>query len=181
MTKGGVFLTNSLGSDSADPVGKGNRLLDADTGGEGASPPRSPWAWSSERKAAHSAKMKGNKQAAKKKEAPPVDLGPITPDEIEMVGNWLGVAWNLAAPALKVDPLDKGDQQRLGEAAAPVLRKYAPLVGDWALEINLVMVIGALYMAKRESWGMNHADEIRSEASSNGATESVFKETSIGA
>jgi len=74
---------------------------------------------------------------------------PVTPEEQVMVGRLLGVVWGFAGPFIRCRALSTAQELQLGNAAVPVIRKYAPFLDDWAVEITLVMTVGALYQATR--------------------------------
>lgn len=57
--------------------------------------------------------------------------------------------WDVLGPVLKVKPLDDEEARKLGAALDPVLAKYLPAMGDWTLEINLALVVAALYSSHR--------------------------------
>lgn len=150
----------SLSSDSerADPHGKAEDLLK----GEGEKP--SPYAWSEERRRAKSEQMKAAwasgtapRSTGKSKAKAPRVVEPLTEEEIKFVGVLIGTLWAIAGPAIKLSPLREEEQDAIGKAAAPVIQKYLPMLGDWSLEINLVLVVGALAKVKREEWVRTHA------------------------
>lgn len=154
---------NGSGTDSerADPASVAARI-----GGEApASPPRGKGrAWTEEQKRAASERMKQShaegtapKGRGQKKAAAP-DMGPITPEEEQMTGMLIGSMWNSVGGFVKLAPLDDKDQIVIGKAAVPVIRKYLPMVGDWAIEINFVMVVAMLVQAKRAQWKADHPE-----------------------
>ena len=143
----------------ADPDGKARLILE----GEGEKP--SPYGWSKERRAAASERMrkahaegsapKGPK--GKRAAPPPVE---ITEQDCIELGGLLAVVWGLAGPAVKLAPLNEEEATRLGTAAAPVIQKYLPMLGDWKLEITLIMVTAGLVQAKRKEWELTYGLEV---------------------
>lgn len=89
---------------------------------------------------------KTKKKAATKKaeEAP----APITEAEIRAYTMLAQMTWRLAEAAFKLKPIDDEEAQQLGEAIAPVAQKYAPALGQWMPEFNLVVVLGGLVLSK---------------------------------
>jgi hypothetical protein len=73
-----------------------------------------------------------------------------TADEIAACSFLARTTWNLTCRLWGSRALSDEEGTRLGTALAPVLQKYLPVYGDWAIEINLVLVIGGLVLSTRE-------------------------------
>lgn len=149
--------------DRADPVAKVNAMKGDPSGspsGNGGG------RWSEDRKREASERMKASHAAGtapkgrgqhKAKIAPPPE--PITEEEERMVGLMIGSLWNLGGPMVKLAKLDKDDEHTIGRAAVPVMRKYLPMLGDWSLEITLLMVTAMMVTAKRAQWKKEHPED----------------------
>lgn len=57
--------------------------------------------------------------------------------------------WSIVGKFINCRNLTDDEASKLGEALDPVLQKYVPIMADWQYEINLITVIGSLYMATK--------------------------------
>ena len=67
-----------------------------------------------------------------------------TPKEIAETATAVAVVWSIAIVPLtggRLRDLDDAQTQRLGEAFAPLVKKYVPLLSAWSLEITGAFVL----------------------------------------
>lgn len=87
------------------------------------------------------------KGSGKKKKTAPEPI-PLTQAEIDQgarLCSFLSATlWGIAAPLMNRRDLTDDEASKLGGALFPVLNKYLPALSDWALEINLLIVVAAL-------------------------------------
>lgn len=99
-------------------------------------------------------KGSGKKTTGEKSEPPEkqVVVINVTPADIVAAGQLGALLWNFAAPFAKMAPLNEDQTHRLGEALAPLVQKYLPLLGNWQYEIGAVIVIFALVNESRAAY-----------------------------
>lgn len=68
----------------------------------------------------------------------------VTDGEIAMAGNIFAVVWGFIAPIARVAPLNEAQTKQAGEALAPLVQKYMPVLGAWQYEIGAVVVIASI-------------------------------------
>lgn len=126
----------------ADPDGKAAELLE-----EGAAAPRRGRRGGA--RAGAGRKKSAAPRAAASGEESAVDPGPITEAEIEAMSGLFGTLWTLAlVKGMNFEELDPNERRALGNAAVPVFRKYAGLLGGFEAEFTLIIVVGGLVVAK---------------------------------
>jgi len=149
--------------DRADPVAKAAEMQGESPSG-GSSPHKARWTEEKRReasermKAGHAAGTAPKGRGTHKAKPVPV-VEPITEEEERMIGLMIGSLWNLGGGMMKLAAMDKQDEHTMGRAAAPVIRKYLPMLGDWSLEVTLLMVTAMMVTAKRAQWKKEHPED----------------------
>lgn len=94
---------------------------------------------------------KGSKTKTRTAASQPEPVKTLTVEEQEqgaaMCAFLTATIWDIAAPMLKRRSLTDVEAERLGKALFPVLNKYLPALGDWQMEINLLLVVATLWSA----------------------------------
>jgi hypothetical protein len=77
---------------------------------------------------------------------PEAEEEPPSPTELRGVGVMWGVVWRILARTTgRVRPLEKSEELELAEASVPMMRKYAPALDRWMVEINFgVAILGVI-------------------------------------
>lgn len=75
---------------------------------------------------------------------------PVTEAEIQGYAAVGKTLWSLAGPMLHLRNLNESEGCMLGEALAPVCKKWIPFMDRWAEETNLAMCLLILYQSTRE-------------------------------
>jgi hypothetical protein len=88
------------------------------------------------------------KKATKKTTAKAPD--PITPEEVQGYALLGGTLWTLAARIFKMEDLTPEERTQLGEAMAPVARKYIPMLDEYAPEATLLILVAGLVQSKQK-------------------------------
>jgi len=118
-------------SDTPDPEGAANRLLERD---------KEPAKKKRGRPPGRKTGSGGSAAASAKVEIP---QGPPTEAEIQGVSMVWGLLWSLVAVRMgNLKPITEKEQRDLSEATIPVLRKYMPAAAEWGPEIALVSCVG---------------------------------------
>lgn len=138
-----MTTTSSEGPNAADIAAK---EIAARTGGE---PDKGSPAPPSHKGPGRPPGAKNKKKSGTKKTAGPVE-DPITPEEIAAYAFMGGTIWSLSAKLFNLEELNDEERERLGTAMAPVIRKYLPVLGDYAPEAALFTVVAGLVMEKRK-------------------------------
>jgi hypothetical protein len=73
----------------------------------------------------------------------------ITEADIQGAGLLGSVSWRLIGKFFGLRELTKDESRELGEAAAPVLAKYLPEMGEYAPEIGLALTLFGLWEATK--------------------------------
>lgn len=76
----------------------------------------------------------------------------ITEAEVAAAAGTWGLIWEFAVVPLangRLRPLNEDQAERLGRVSVPLVRKYAPLLGDWQAEVTAVAVLGVVI---KETW-----------------------------
>jgi hypothetical protein len=108
-------------------------------GGESAAPSRS----------SSTDRVRAYRERKKQKETAEAE---ITDAEVSAAAGMWGLVWDMAIVPLaggRLRPLNEDQAERLGRVSVPLIRKYAPLLGDWQAEITAAAVLGVVI---RESW-----------------------------
>lgn len=81
----------------------------------------------------------------------PEPQAPVEVSEVDVAGaSQLGATvWKIAGGIMGYRPLTDSEAGELGQALAPVLKKYMPFFEQWALEINLGVTILGLAQLTR--------------------------------
>lgn len=94
-----------------------------------------------ERMRRHRAKKKAE---AEKGDAATVEPLVVTPGDVGVATTIGDVLWGIAGPQFRLRPLNDEQRERLGMALAPLVAKYAPLMGRWQYECMALLTIMAL-------------------------------------
>lgn len=68
----------------------------------------------------------------------------VTPGDVAVAGAVGDALWSIAGPMFRLRPLDDAQRERLGEALAPLVVKYMPLLGKWQYEAAALLCIMSL-------------------------------------
>jgi len=68
----------------------------------------------------------------------------VTPGDVAVAGALGDALWSIAGPMFRLRPLDDSQRERLGEALAPLVVKYMPLLGKWQYEAAALLCIMSL-------------------------------------
>lgn len=89
------------------------------------------------------------------KSAPdPVDAGEITEAEKREAAGVFALLYDTALVPIskgRLSPLQPEQEERAGEALAPLIRKYAPFLGEWRHEITAGIVIFSIVRSNMTS------------------------------
>jgi hypothetical protein len=97
------------------------------------------------RSSAERQKAYRERKKAKESEADaPIEVGAGDVMLATRVGDTL---WRIAGPMFRLRPLNEAERQELGEALAPLVVKYMPLLGRWQYEAGAIICVMGLAQA----------------------------------
>jgi hypothetical protein len=91
----------------------------------------------------------GKKKPAEK-EAPAEIV--VTEGDIELAATIGGVVFDIIGPFAKMAPLEDSQRRRVGEALAPLVQKYMPLLANWQYEAAALITISAIIIEARRNY-----------------------------
>jgi hypothetical protein len=140
------MTTEILSTDAGDPtaVNPGAAIADIRARrAEGDAPRRSPG------RPKGSGKGKSARKSSVVAPEPPVEPQEVTESDIAGAAILGGMVWKLGGGMLGLRELDKSERRELGEALAPVLAKYLPMMNEYAAEAALAVTLFGLWERTR--------------------------------